>query len=74
MTAKPRPPAKPAPIYGQWHGTEDRDPRVTVRERAFRRLIVEVIGCMLVFTVGIVAVCTTAVFIRTALAVWGLAQ
>ncbi len=29
---------------------------------------------MLVFTVGIVSVCTTAVFIRAALAVWGLAQ
>ena len=43
-------------------------------KRTARHWGIEVIGCMLVFTVGIVAVCTTAVCIRTALAVWGLAQ
>jgi hypothetical protein len=44
------------------------------QERQVRELVVEVMGCAAVLLVGVFVVCCTAVLVRAALAVWGLAQ
>ncbi len=44
------------------------------QERQVRELVVEVLGCAAVLFVGVFVLCTTAVMVRAALAVWGMAQ